>query len=328
MNATELKSRATRLAARLNAMGFTKDGKPLVVDQAYELVAAEEGHRNQHVLRAKLSATPALVIPPLLDEEFAKAVAVVHTLDDSEWAFASEAWELIVAEAAKRAGVPAVTDETERASERNWIDTVNRMGWNDRSEVLHLESFIRNKGLMGELAQYAATVAAEEDETSDVPAAAIIAALKTVGYLVTLSDFDRPFWAFGDEFSCDFDIESEAWTDAWGDAQKRTAAKAGVDRYVWAAKSDSERLALVVKTLGKSAEMLMREAANLAYENYDFGEHLTVADDSGWEWTGGSSLVVRSVFLEDDRAPRADTVRYRFTVEIVDGKVISTSLNK
>lgn len=51
MNEIELKSRAQRIADRLNAWGFTKDGKPMVIDQAYELVAAGEGLRNQHVLR-------------------------------------------------------------------------------------------------------------------------------------------------------------------------------------------------------------------------------------------------------------------------------------
>lgn len=54
MNSQQLKSRATRLMNRLAALGFTKDGKPLVIDQAFELVAAEEGCRNQHELRARL----------------------------------------------------------------------------------------------------------------------------------------------------------------------------------------------------------------------------------------------------------------------------------
>ncbi len=54
MTENQLKTRAANLMNRLNAMGFQKDGKPMVIDQAYELVAAEEGFRNQHVLRAKL----------------------------------------------------------------------------------------------------------------------------------------------------------------------------------------------------------------------------------------------------------------------------------
>lgn len=55
MNEKQLQSRASRILARLNAMGFTKNGKPMVIDQAFELVAAEEGHRNQHALRSKLA---------------------------------------------------------------------------------------------------------------------------------------------------------------------------------------------------------------------------------------------------------------------------------
>lgn len=54
MNESKLKSRAQELVKRLTALGFNKDGKPLVIDQAYELIAAEEGYRNQHELRAAL----------------------------------------------------------------------------------------------------------------------------------------------------------------------------------------------------------------------------------------------------------------------------------
>lgn len=61
MNATELKARAQRIANRLNALGFTKGGQPMVIDQAYELVAAEEGYRNQHALRAVLAS---LILKP------------------------------------------------------------------------------------------------------------------------------------------------------------------------------------------------------------------------------------------------------------------------
>lgn len=43
MNETELNLRAQRLLERVNAMGFTKDGMPMTLDQAAELVAAGEG---------------------------------------------------------------------------------------------------------------------------------------------------------------------------------------------------------------------------------------------------------------------------------------------
>lgn len=105
MNQAELKSRAQRLCARLNQMGFTKGGKPMVVDQAYELVAAEEGFRNQHALRAKLEkdsfAGASLCIPRELPQEFAEAVLLQHSLDESDWAIAADSWEYVVAAAEK-----------------------------------------------------------------------------------------------------------------------------------------------------------------------------------------------------------------------------------
>lgn len=137
MNATELKSRAQRLLNRLNALGVTKADKPLVIDQVYELVAAEEGFRNQHALRAKLDPSPTSVpvpnnmlgyvlVPRNLDPEFAKAVLVQHSLDENDELFAQEAWDHLVAESDKRYGCrPQQTigfiQEQEFRSALNWL---------------------------------------------------------------------------------------------------------------------------------------------------------------------------------------------------------------
>lgn len=58
--------------------------------------------------------------------------------------------------------------ETKRLTEKDWNETVNRQGWNETSQVLHLESFIREMGLMTALAAYAVRVA--EDENGDLAA--------------------------------------------------------------------------------------------------------------------------------------------------------------
>ena len=329
MNAAELKIRATALMTRLNEMGFRKNGQELVIDHAYELVAAEEGHRNQHILRAKLSAYPMLFIPPVLDEEFAKAIAVVHTLDRDDWDFANEAWTLLIAEAAKRAGVPPVTPESERAAELDWTNVVNRMGWNDRSEVLHLEGFIREKGLMGELAKYAETVATEEQsfgDDEDGPSEAVIAALEAVGYELAQSDFIRPYWTFGDDASTDFETDEDAWADAWENAQNRTAELSRTDAATWSGLEEGMRISLVVTHLGKSLADRNRGLADEAFEAYDFGEFLTVEASNGWEWTHGDTLATRSVFLKDRRTPDVDTVLHRFIVEMKNGAVVDKHL--
>lgn len=53
MNTIEsINTRAQRIASKATALGFQKDGKPMVIDQAREVVAAEEGHRNWHALQA------------------------------------------------------------------------------------------------------------------------------------------------------------------------------------------------------------------------------------------------------------------------------------
>lgn len=330
MNAIELKSRATFLMNRLNEMGFRKDGKELVVDHAYELVAAEEGHRNQHILRTKLSAYPALFIPQELDEEFAKAVCVVTELDDDDWRYANDAWSYIIAEAAKRAGVTPVTRESERAAEQAWINVVNRMGWNDQSEVLHLEGFIREKGLMGELAKYAETVGAEEESfgtDSDMPSEAVIDALKAIGYDFTISEFSRLYWEFEDEASTDFETEAGAWADAWANAQKRAAGLSGTDMATWSGFEEGVRISLVSSRLGKSLLDRNRVLADQVFEAYDFGEFLTVEGSGSWEWSHGDTLAARSVFLTDSRTPDADSVRYRLAVELRAGEAVRTHLS-
>jgi hypothetical protein len=333
MNAAELKSRATNLMNRLNDLGFRKDGNPLVIDHAYELVAAEEGHRNQHILREKLSAYPALFIPPVLDEDFAKAVAVAHTLDKDDWDFANEAWRLIVAEAAKRAGLPPVTAESERAAELAWVNVVNRMGWHDRSEILHLEGFIREKGLMGELAKYVETVGAEEQSfgaegSDDTPSEAVIAELKALGYRIIISDVTRPYWEFGDDASTDFETEAEAWADAWENAQSRTVELSNTDATTWSGIEEHLRIGLVIKHLGETEVDRLRKIADQAFEDFNFGDELEVAESSGWEWSYGNTVATRAVFMKDRRTPDADTERYQFMVEIIDGQVRSAYLGK
>lgn len=46
--------------------------------------------------------------------------------------------------------------------EHRWQDLCNAQGWNEEIQVIHLEGFIREQGLFGPLADYAADCAAEE----------------------------------------------------------------------------------------------------------------------------------------------------------------------
>ena len=55
MNQEQLSAKAKRMLSRAQKLGLSKDGKALAIDQMYELIAAGEGCRNQHVLRSNLS---------------------------------------------------------------------------------------------------------------------------------------------------------------------------------------------------------------------------------------------------------------------------------
>lgn len=332
----QLARRAEFLTKRLNELGFRKNGNPMVVDQAFELVAAEEGFRNQHALRDKLKNYPALYIPYELDDEFAKAVMVQHTVDEDDLVYAHEAWEHIVQEAAKRLGVPPVTHESEHAAEKAWINVVNRMGWNDQSEILHLEAFIRERGLMGELAKYAETVAKEEssftDDAPDGPSDAVTDTLEAIGYSVVVSDFSRPYWEFADDASTDFETEGQTWADAWVNAQTRTRELTGIDATRWSAMDEATQLSLVWTHLGgKSKSDQLRAVADSAFESYNFGDDYTVAGADGWESCAsstGKARFVRTVYLESKENPDADSVRHRLELDIANGKVVAANLTR
>lgn len=79
MDEKELKRRAEKMVARAKVLGITKDGKPLVIDQTYELIAAEEGARNQHVLRAGM---PDPKVKAMREQEgYAEWVGIVNEMD-------------------------------------------------------------------------------------------------------------------------------------------------------------------------------------------------------------------------------------------------------
>lgn len=272
MNEIELKSRAQRVMDRANNLGFRKDGKLMVIDQAFELVAAGEGLRNQHILRVmaqKATAMDAakspvgngvysagykpghhiapLVLPRLPDDKFIEALLVAYGPDfsDSEISFAFEQWRLLMETAASRAGQEPITEESEAAAQHSWVNSVNRMMLTDEEEILHLEGFIRDSGLMGEFVKYIAKVEAEQSGAhapgapadtptktgasvnSCVTSESFEQLLQGLGFEVKLSEFHRPFWECANEGSDDFETEAEAWADAYRFALETAAESLG-----------------------------------------------------------------------------------------------------
>lgn len=180
MNETELNLRAQRLLERVNAMGFTKDGMPMTLDQAAELVAAGEGISDANVLRVMAkkateldaAATPTghgtfaagftpgfrvppLVLPRLPYDKLINALLVAYgPHDDTEVSFAFEQWRLLIEELASRAGVEPITWDSEHAAEQSFAAMAAQQTWKSEAQRQHLLNFIRECGLMGELLKY------------------------------------------------------------------------------------------------------------------------------------------------------------------------------
>lgn len=53
--------------------------------------------------------------------------------------------------------------ETTAEGEQIWNDVCNAQGWDNYSQILHLEEFIRKKGLFAEFSTFAQDAAAEEE---------------------------------------------------------------------------------------------------------------------------------------------------------------------
>jgi hypothetical protein len=58
---------------------------------------------------------------------------------------------------------------TEQLAYNQWVELVNRQGWNEASQIIHLEGFIRAKGLMDEFVTYADECACEENAPLEDP---------------------------------------------------------------------------------------------------------------------------------------------------------------
>lgn len=73
----------------------------------------------------------------------------------------SEAFEQLVADRAQPVKHQVHVDEVR--GEQIWIETCNNQGWNESSQIVHLEGFLREKALFGEFASHAEKAAEEEN---------------------------------------------------------------------------------------------------------------------------------------------------------------------
>lgn len=62
-----------------------------------------------------------------------------------------------------RVELSALTTERPGLNGADWENTCNKLGWNEESQIVHLEGFISMLGLMPAFAAYAARAAEEEE---------------------------------------------------------------------------------------------------------------------------------------------------------------------
>ncbi len=247
MTQTELKARAERLVARLNAMGFTKNGKPMVIDQAFELVAAEEGFRNQHALRASLEKDIQLALQPEHLEE-------------------SEGTDFVLSPATRGVWINmgAATVHLCRGSEPG-----------QPSPDAGVRVYVHPSA---DLEIISAEVCVTAAELSDL----------AIG---TTSKDD-------DVFVC-------GHCQLTGDIEDSIQRADGT---LWCESCAN------------------RAAADKAFEAYDFGDEVAVADHDGWEFNG-QDLMSKTVFLESRDAPELPSRKVQFVVQVSNGAVLESSVN-
>lgn len=226
-------------------------------------------------------------IPREIDETFAKAVLIQDRPGEYALLFAGDAWRRIVEEAEKRA---AAANLSAAESERAWVHTVNMRGWGDKAEITVLEGFIRDQGLMAELAGYAQKAAASEPSVSgEAPVSdELRTMLQAAGYELAYSDYKRPYWELDDEASVDFESEDDVWLDAWKHAQELVIKqrKLLLDD-IWYAMPLEARIAVVAESMVKPNEQVEKlKLALLTQMGY------TVQEDSDqpglWVWRNGN----------------------------------------
>lgn len=200
-----LKPIAEKLVARLNELGVTsKAGKPLVVDQGYEAVAAVLGYRNQHALRHALKTAPQS--PAALSRDPIRRGLLQRHGYRFECDAGLDAWVITFNGQEQDQTFASLVDALEHAwsqavREAMEAHRINVQAWDAMNEVSQenvVSSYLLTKGWSEDL----------------------IPQLQAAGYTLRYSEtYKRPFWECEYQASEDFDTEEHAWMDAWRHAK-------------------------------------------------------------------------------------------------------------
>jgi hypothetical protein len=132
------------------------------------------------------------------------------------------------------------------SAESLWAKTCGERSWSEEEQIIHLEGFIRQKGLFDELAQYASTVAREEREDKRA------AVLEGVGYEFRADVDQHGMWIWTaptDACEVSFASKSAAVESAWEDAVSQTKSIRQLTDLDWSHLPMQEQLALVEESL-------------------------------------------------------------------------------
>lgn len=138
-----------------------------------------------------------------------------------------------------------------KSGEQRWIDAVNKQSWNDASQIVHLEGFLRDEGLFDKFAAYAERAAAEEavDERVNL--------LEDLGFEFNEDSDQLGMWVWrAPTDACDvsFATRQQAIDSAWTDVVTQTMAINEMGEADWTVLSQSNQIALVQETLAGYVE--------------------------------------------------------------------------
>jgi len=109
--------------------------------------------------------------------------------------------------------------------EERWKDACNVRTWDETTQIVHLEGFVRDKGLFPQLATYAERAAKEEEWGMRE------SVLESVGYEFKAAPDQPDSWVWtapSDQSAESFASKSDAVQAAWADAMQQTMAIAKV----------------------------------------------------------------------------------------------------
>ena len=191
MDKNQLKTTASAVAARVNALGFTKSGQPMVIDQAFEVVAAAQGLRNQHVLRKSLKPAAA-------------STGAVPASSDASAADALRAHDKLYFANMK-------LDQLQHDNEK-WVELCRHQHWDDTTISSMMKEFLQDSDLWSRFVEYADTLANPCPELAEL-IEALEEPLDKEGYTVEQTDGAWSWFMLDAEASSDFPSQGQAWHD-------------------------------------------------------------------------------------------------------------------